>query len=165
MLWKVLWAVVMSGLLLCPVRSTMAQTKPAPAAKQAVQPTAAAKADTAKAGSTDKITLRDKVYYYQAFNQRDPFQSLIAGEFEESGELDVVDIYSVRLVGILSGGREKFAMLEDNNGYAYIMKAGDPIRNGSIVSVTDRNLVARVTMFGQTNTVTLRLEDRKRKGE
>ncbi len=167
MLWKVLWAVVMSGLLLCPVRgSATAQPKQTPTAKQTVQPSVAAKADTAKAGAkTDQITLREKVYYYQAFNQRDPFQSLIAGEFEQSGELDVVDIYSVRLVGVLSGGMEKFAMLEDNNGYAYIMKAGDPIRNGSIVSVSDRNLVARVTMFGQTSTVTLRLEDKKRKGE
>jgi len=159
MLWKVLWAVVISGLFLCPVQGNAT-------AEQTAQPSVAAKADTAKAGAqTDQVTLREKVYYYQAFNQRDPFQSLIAGEFEESGELDVVDIYSVRLVGVLSGGMEKFAMLEDNNGYAYIMKAGDPIRNGSIVSVSARNLVARVTMFGQTSTVTLRLEDKKRKGE
>jgi Tfp pilus assembly protein PilP len=90
---------------------------------------------------------------------------LIAGEFEESGELDIVDIYSVKLVGILSGGMEKFAMLEDNNGYAYIMKAGDPIRNGNIVSVSDRTLIARVSLFGQTSTVTLRLEEKKSKGE
>jgi hypothetical protein len=166
MLWKVLWAVVMSGLLLCPVRGSAAQPKQTPTTKQAVQPDVAAKADTANAGAkSDQITLREKVYYYQAFNQRDPFQSLIAGEFEETGELDVVDIYSVRLVGVLSGGMEKFAMLEDNNGYAYIMKAGDPIRNGDIVSVSERNLVARVTMYGQTSTVTLRLEDKKRKGE
>jgi hypothetical protein len=165
--WKVLWTVALSGLVLCAALGTAtaqgdAMAKPNPQAQQAV----AAPADTGKAGLTpDGIVLRDKVYYYQAFSQRDPFQSLIAGEFEESGELDVVDIYSVRLVGILSGGLEKFAMLEDNNGYAYIMKSGDPIRNGHIVSVSDRTLVARVSMFGQTSTVTLRLEDKKRKGE
>jgi len=56
-------------------------------------------------------------------------------------------------------------MLEDNNGYSYIMKAGDPIRNGNIVSVSDRALVARVSLFGQTSTVTLRLEEKKSKGE
>jgi hypothetical protein len=66
---------------------------------------------------------------------------------------------------VLAGGMEKFAMLEDNNGYSYIMKAGDPIRNGNIVSVSDRTLVARVSLFGQTNTVTLRLEEKKSKGE
>jgi hypothetical protein len=165
--WKVLWGVLLSGLVLCSAHGNVAAQGDAMAkTNPQAQPPVAAQADTGKAALTpDGIILREKVYYYQAFNQRDPFQSLIAGEFEESGELDVVDIYSVRLVGILSGGMEKFAMLEDNNGYAYIMKSGDPIRNGNIVSVSDRSLVARVTMFGQTSTVTLRLEEKKRKGE
>ena len=170
--WKVLWGIVLSGLVLCAMQGAAAQAnqpaKPAVGAQanQPAQPTVAAPVDTAKGAlKSEAITLREKVFFYQAFNQRDPFQSLIAGEFEESGELDIVDIYSVRLVGILAGGMEKFAMLEDNNGYAYIMKSGDPIRNGNIVSVSDRTLVARVTMFGQTNTVTLRLEEKKRKGE
>jgi hypothetical protein len=104
------------------------------------------------------LKLRDKRYYYKAFNRRDPFQSLIVGEFEES-ELELIDIYSVRLVGVLSGGMERFAMLEDGNGFGYIVKSGHPIRNGSIVSVGDRALVARVSMFGQTTSVTLRMED------
>jgi len=104
------------------------------------------------------LKLRDKRYYYKAFNRRDPFQSLIVGEFEES-EVELVDVYSVRLVGVLTGGMERYAMLEDNNGFGYIVKTGDPIRNGSIVSVGDRSLVARVSMFGQTTSVTLRMED------
>lgn len=148
----------LSGLLLLPALGLVAQEN-APAKPVPVD-TAAAPGD-----ENDPITLRDKVYYYQAFNQRDPFQSLIAGEFEESGELDIVDIYAVKLVGVLSGGVEKYAMLEDANGYAYIMKAGDPIRNGSIVSVNDRALIARVSLFGQTSTVTLRLEEKRSKGE
>ena len=102
--------------------------------------------------------LRDKRYYYKAFNRRDPFQSLIVGEFEQS-QHELIDIYSVHLVGVLSGGMERFAMLEDSDGYGYIVKTGDPIRNGSIVSVGDRSLVARVTFFGQTTSVTLRMED------
>lgn len=104
------------------------------------------------------LKLRDKRYYYKAFNRRDPFQSLIVGEFEES-ELELVDVYSVQLVGVLTGGMERYAMLEDSNGFGYIVKTGDPIRNGSIVSVGDRTLVARVSMFGQTTSVTLRMED------
>lgn len=102
--------------------------------------------------------LRDRRYYYKAFNRRDPFQSLIVGEFEES-EYELIDIYSVRLVGVLSGGMERFAMLEDGNGFGYIVRTGDLVRNGNIVSVGDRSLVARVTFFGQTTSVTLRMED------
>lgn len=166
--WKVLWGLSVAALLLFPALVDARAQGEAPAKSSAkAQSHTAAPADTtaARPAAGDSITLRDKVYYYQAFNQRDPFQSLIAGDFQESGELDVVDINSVRLVGVLSGGVEKFAMLEDNNGYSYIMKAGDPIRNGNIVSVSDRSLIARVSLFGQTSTVTLRLEDKKSKGE
>jgi len=109
--------------------------------------------------------IREKRYYYQAFNRRDPFQSLIVGDYEQS-EFELVDINAVTLVGVLSGGMEKYAMLEDSNGFAYILKAGDPVRNGSVVSVGDRTLVARITMFGQTTSVTLNLEgSSKSKGE
>ena len=114
----------------------------------------------AQAGNEDAkdLKLRDKRYYYKAFNRRDPFQSLIVGEFEES-EVELIDVYSVRLVGVLTGGMERYAMLEDKEGFGYIVKTGDPIRNGSIVSVGDRSLVARVSMFGQTTSITLRMED------
>lgn len=110
--------------------------------------------------------LRDKRYFYKAFNRRDPFKSLIAGEFEQT-EFDLVDINAVRLVGVLTGGMERYAMLEDKNGFAYIVKAGDPVRNGSVVSIGERSLVARISMFGQTNSVTLHLEgeDRRTKGD
>ena len=167
-MWKVLWGLTMSSCLLFSALAEARAEEQAPVqAQTAAQQNAAApvNAEATSQAKSDSMMLRDKVYYYQAFNQRDPFQSLIAGEFEESGELDIVDIYSVKLVGILSGGVEKFAMLEDNNGYAYILRAGDPIRNGNIVSVGDQTLVARVSLFGQTSTVTLRLEERKRKGE
>lgn len=166
--WKVLWGLTITGICIFPaLADSRAQGTASTKSEAKALPNAAAPIDTTALEQTtvDGITLRDKVYYYQAFNQRDPFQSLIAGEFEESGELDIVDIYGVKLVGVLAGGMEKFAMLEDNNGYSYIMKAGDPIRNGNIVSVSDRTLVARVSLFGQTNTVTLRLEEKKSKGE
>ena len=57
-------------------------------------------------------------------------------------------------------------MLEDANGFAYILKAGDPVRNGSVVSVGVRSIVARVTLYGQTTSVTLSIEgSSKSKGE
>jgi len=120
----------------------------------------------AQDGKTEESKIiREKRYYYQAFNRRDPFQSLIVGEYEQS-EFELVDINAVTLVGILSGGMEKYAMLEDSNGFAYILKAGDPVRNGSVVSVGNRSVVARISMFGQTTSVTLKIEgSNKSKGE
>ena len=113
--------------------------------------------------STDTI-IRTKNYYYRAFNRRDPFRCLIRGDLKEvSG--DLVDINNVKLVGVLSGDMQKYAMLEDKNGIGYILKAGDPIRNGSIVSVSEKSLIARISMYGQTNRITLRLEGLSDKGD
>jgi len=123
-------------------------------------PALASAADTGE----EPGNLRTKHYYYKAFNRRDPFHSLISGEYEETAA-ELVDIYKVRLVGVLTGGMERYAMLEDDNGIGYILQAGDRIRNGSVVSVSPRSLVARVSMFGQTNSITLKLEGMKGKGE
>ena len=143
--WKAIWMFTGAALLLSalPVSMVLAQD-----------------------GKTEESKIiREKRYYYQAFNRRDPFQSLIVGEYEQS-EFELVDINAVTLVGILSGGMEKYAMLEDSNGFAYILKAGDPVRNGSVVSVGNRSVVARISMFGQTTSVTLKIEgSNKSKGE
>ena len=113
--------------------------------------------------STDTI-IRTKNYYYRAYNRRDPFRCLIRGDLKEvSG--DLVDINNVKLVGVLSGDMQKYAMLEDKNGIGYILKAGDPIRNGSIVSVSEKSLIARISMYGQTSRITLKLEGINEKGD
>jgi len=144
--WKAIWAFTGAALLLSAL------------------PLSPILAEDGKTEEGNKI-IREKRYYYQAFNRRDPFQSLIVGEYEQS-EFELVDINAVSLVGVLSGGNEKYAMLEDANGYAYILKAGDPVRHGSVVSVGDRTIVARVTLYGQTTSVTLNLEgSSKSKGE
>jgi hypothetical protein len=109
-------------------------------------------------------TLRTKNYYYRAFNRRDPFRCLIRGEVKETTG-DLVDIKNVHLVGVLSGDMQKYAMLEDKNGIGYIMKAGDPVRNGSIVSVSEKSLIARISMYGQTSRITLKLEGINEKGD
>ena len=143
--WKAIWVFTSAALLLSalPISTVLAQD-----------------------GKTEEgKIIREKRYYYQAFNRRDPFQSLIVGEYEQS-QFEMVDINAVTLVGVLSGGVEKYAMLEDSNGFAYILKAGDPVRNGSVVSVGDRSVVARVTLYGQTTSVTLKIEgSSKNKGE
>jgi hypothetical protein len=138
--WKAIWVFAAAAMLL------------------SVLPPPATRADES---NEENRNLRDKRYFYQAFNRRDPFRSLIVGEFEQT-EFELVDINAVRLVGVLSGGMERYAMLEDKNGFAYIVKAGDPVRNGSIVSIGERSLVARISMFGQTNSVTLHLEGEDR---
>lgn len=107
-----------------------------------------------------KVILRENLYYYDAFNRRDPFRSLIDGAFNQSDRMDVVNLSAVQLVGIVRGEVDRFALLEDASGYSYILRVGDRVHNGSVVSIGEDELVARVTNFGQTTTVRLRLVGR-----
>jgi hypothetical protein len=100
--------------------------------------------------------IREKLYFYQAFTSRDPFKSLLEGEFEKKS--DLVNVYAADLVGVMRGAVQEFAMVEDNDGMGFILKVGDPVQNGKVISITEKTLVARVTSYGQTSNVTLKLE-------
>lgn len=140
--------------------------KEAPARPTTTQPAAAqpAPADTTAAAPAlvpgAKVVLRENLYYYDAFNRRDPFRSLIDGAFNQSDRMELVNLSAVQLVGIVRGEVDRFALLEDASGYSYILRVGDRVHNGSVVSIGEDELVARVTNFGQTTTVRLRLVGR-----
>lgn len=110
--------------------------------------------------ASGKVVLRENLYYYDAFNRRDPFRSLVDGAFNQSDRMDTVNLSAVQLVGIVRGEVDRFALLEDASGYSYILRVGDRVHNGSVVSIGEDELVARVTNFGQTTTVRLRLVGR-----
>ncbi len=133
-----------------------ATQQPAPTA----QPDSAAAAATPAVTPTGKVVLRENLYYYDAFNRRDPFRSLVDGAFNQSDRMDTVNLSAVQLVGIVRGEVDRFALLEDASGYSYILRVGDRVHNGSVVSIGEDELVARVTNFGQTTTVRLRLVGR-----
>jgi hypothetical protein len=125
-----------------------ANAAPAPAVPAATQPAVNAEG---------KVVLRENLYYYDAFNHRDPFRSLVEGAFNQSDKMDLVNLSAVQLVGVVRGEVDRFALLEDANGYSYILRVGDRVHNGSVVSIGEDEMVARVTNFGQTTTVRLRL--------
>ncbi len=136
-----------------PADSTQAAS-PAPVASDAAAAPAPA---TAAPG---KVVLRENLYYYDAFNRRDPFRSLVDGAFNRSDKMDLVNLNAVQLVGIVRGEVDRFALLEDASGYSYILRVGDRVHNGTVVSIGEEELVARVTNFGQTTTVRLHLVGR-----
>jgi len=139
--------------------------KQTPATKAPANPVSA-QSDTSTAAVSPvpapntKVVLRENLYYYDAFNRRDPFRSLIDGAFNQSDRMDLVNLSAVQLVGIVRGEVDRFALLEDASGYSYILRVGDRVHNGSVVSIGEDEMVARVTNFGQTTTVRLRLVGR-----
>jgi Tfp pilus assembly protein PilP len=114
----------------------------------------------APGAASGRVVLRENLYYYDAFNRRDPFRSLVDGAFNRNDKMDLVNLSAVQLVGIVRGEVDRFALLEDASGYSYILRVGDRVHNGTVVSIGEDELVARVTNFGQTTTVRLHLVGR-----
>jgi len=107
-------------------------------------------------GDSTNVPLREMRYFYSSFGAPDPFRPLVGGEFQPYDGL--VDLHTAKLVGVLSRGREYVAIVQDMQGFGYNLRPGDPVRNGSIVSVTANELVGQLSLYGQTDRVTLRLE-------
>ena len=101
--------------------------------------------------------LREKKYFYSSFGTRDPFRSLVDGTFEAKLQ-DLVDLRTVKLVGVLSEDDEHVAMVQDSQGFGYNLRPGDRVRSGTVVSVGKDAMVARLNVFGQTTRVTLRMQ-------
>jgi hypothetical protein len=116
---------------------------------------------TAASDTPSKINLRENSYYYSAFNRRDPFRSLISGSFVRNEKMELVSLSAVELVGIVKGELDRFALLEDDKGFSYILRVGDKVQHGTVVSIGDQSMVARVTNFGQTSKFTLHLVQRQ----
>lgn len=101
--------------------------------------------------------VREKKYFYSSFGTRDPFRALVGGEFEPRLQ-ELVDLHTAELVGVLWEEKEHVAIVEDAQGFGYNLRPGDRVRNGSVVSVNQETLVARLNVFGHTSRVTLRLQ-------
>lgn len=90
---------------------------------------------------------------------RDPFSPLVEKAVGLSGKHRgrLPDVEALRLVGILRGWSGSRALFEDREGRGYILRDGDRVRNGHVVSVSDRKVVFQINEYGWTRTVALTL--------
>ncbi len=109
--------------------------------------------------SRDRINaIRANEFFYQSYGRIDPFGVLVAGNFERITASELVDMNSAQLVGVMWGQDDRFALVEDGEGFGYILRVGDRVRHGRVVSIRKNSLTARVTLYGITNKVILKLE-------
>ena len=103
-------------------------------------------------------------YQYNALGRRDPFQPMIGGEFvgADVGGDAPVDVGGMKVVGIVWGTEEKFAMVEDGRGQSMVLRVGDKVMNGVVEALRRDALVVRITTEGTTQSVTIPLT---RKGD
>ena len=120
-----------------------------------------ARPDSAVAGEDTvaplPVSLRENSYFYGSFGTRDPFQSLLSGDFEPRLQ-DLVDLHTVTLVGVIWEPDEIMAMVQDTQGFGYSLRPGDAVKNGVVTSITPDAVSARLNIFGQSSQMTLRLQ-------
>jgi len=103
-------------------------------------------------------------YQYNALGRRDPFQPMIGGEFvgQDVGGDAPVDVGGMKVVGIVWGTEDKFAMVEDGRGQSMVLRVGDKVMNGVVEGLRRDAVVVRITTDGQTQSVAIPLT---RKGD
>lgn len=98
-------------------------------------------------------------YQYETVGRRDPFQPIVGGTFVPSdlGGDAPMDIGGVKVVGIVWGDEDKFAMVEDARGQSNVLRVGDRIQNGVVTGLKKDGVIVTLTVDGQSQTVTIPL--------
>ena len=70
----------------------------------------------------------------------------------------LLDVSSMKLVGIVWGASDKFALVEDSHGHGFVLRVGDPVLSGYIAGLTKDELIVKQSSYGDTQTVTIQLQ-------
>jgi len=111
------------------------------------------------------VPVEDHVtYQYNALGRRDPYQSLMEGEFvgADVGGDAPPDVGGVKVVGIVWGSDDQFAMAEDARGNSYVLRRGDKVMNGYVEGLRRDAVMVNLTVDGQSQSVAIPIT---RKGE
>lgn len=98
-----------------------------------------------------------KVLTYSSFGRKDPFVPLTEKISFEFGEAPLPNVESLKLVGVLEDKSGLKALLEDDQGYGYILEQGDRVKNGYVLKVFKDKIVFEITEYGWSRTVSLEL--------
>src|SRR5580765_3791212 len=121
-------------------------------------PTHAATVGAGKGAVPAPPALEDQVaYQYNALGRRDPFNSLLEGAFvgDDVGGDAPPDLGGLKVVGIMWGDRDQFAMVEDIKGNSYVLRRGDKVMNGVVQDLKRDAMVINITVDGQSQSVTV----------
>jgi len=101
--------------------------------------------------------LRGDAYTYQS-GGRDPFAPLVrSGDGKEEEKIAIADpgVADLILVGRAWGGGQLYALAETSQGMGLLLREGDRVRDGRVVSITPEGVVFSQTTYGVTRQITL----------
>lgn len=102
------------------------------------------------------------VIKYKGGKYKDPFETLINANRITNSPIEkrVPNIDGLRLVGVIeSDAKKDRALFEDTDGFGYILKSGDKVRNGYVLRVSADKVYFQIFEYGWSRTVALQLED------
>lgn len=102
------------------------------------------------------VPARSKIVYHTN-GRRDPFLALLqVGAAYNAAALP--DVSNLRLVGMLQDVDESWGLFEDSNGFGYILRKGDRVKNGRLNKLTQTRAYFQLNEFGWSRSVELELE-------
>jgi hypothetical protein len=124
-----------------------------------VSATRAPNATPAPGAPTSSHLDEQLTYQYETVGRRDPFQPIVGGAFvgADVGGDAPMDIGGVKVVGVVWGSEDKFAMVEDARGQSNVLRVGDRIQNGVVTGLKKDGVIVTLTVDGQSQTVTIPL--------
>jgi len=121
-----------------------------------LSPAQAAGTGTRKVSEVELLMSRPK-FLYSSLGNRDPFMSLVSGEFHGEGNIGLISVGDMELVGILWGSKERLAMVEDSRGRGYVLRVGDAVMDGVVRDITKDSIAIAQTFYGETQTVIIKM--------
>jgi hypothetical protein len=101
------------------------------------------------------------VVKYQSSQYRDPFKTLIDAARVQNVPVEqrIANVEGLKLVGIIeSDGGSNRALFEDKEGYGYMLKSGDKVRNGYVLRVEIDRVYFQIFEYGWSRTVALKMD-------
>jgi hypothetical protein len=102
------------------------------------------------------------VIKYKTQGNRDPFETLIneTKTYNNPIEGRIPNVEGIKLVGVLeSETGVNSALFEDADGYGYILREGDKVKNGYVLRVEHDLVYFQIFEYGWSRTVALNMEE------
>lgn len=130
---------------------------------QAVRPPLGAPAAVSVPGP-DASPIEERVtYQYNALGRRDPFAPLVGGGYVGAEEQSAPpDVGGIKVVGIVWGADDKFALVEDPRGNSRVLRQGDKVMNGVVDGLRRDAVIVKLTTESGTELIQIPLT---RKGD
>jgi hypothetical protein len=106
---------------------------------------------------SDDLLLTPEPYYYEGLGRRDIFVSLISEDYLKDNPTSRPVSGELRVVGILWAEKDRFALLETEDGRSMILREGDSLGDGTVSQILPDRVVVRVTEYGSSRTKSLPL--------